>query len=86
MEHYVITYKYGNFTIAAYSRLESMNIKNIRLAPVPFAIKTECNLCIVVSDYNTLLTVINESTNYPIDKVYMAVKMSGNIVYRQLDF
>ncbi|QSX06429.1 DUF3343 domain-containing protein [Sedimentibacter sp. zth1] len=86
MEHYVITYKYGNFTMAAYSRLQSLNINNIKLAPVPFAIKTECDLCIIVNDYNTLLIVLNESTKYPVDNVYMATKMTGNLVYRLLDF
>ena len=82
MEHYVITFKYGNYTMAAYSRLQSLNISNIKLASVPFTIKTECDLCIIVYDYNTLVSVLNESVKYPVDNVYLATKMNGSFVYK----
>lgn len=82
MEHYVITFRFGNYTMAAYSRLQSLNIRNIKLASVPFAIKTECDLCIIVYDYNTLITVINESVQYPIDNVYEVTRANGSFEYR----
>ena len=82
MEHYVITFKFGNYTMAAYSRLQSLNIRNIKLASVPFAIKTECDLCIIVYDYNTLITVLNESYRYPIDNVYEVTRVNGSYVYK----
>lgn len=82
MEHYVITFRFGNYTMAAYSRLQSLNIRNIKLASVPFAIKTECDLCIIVYDYNTLITVLNESFRYPIDNVYEVTKVDGSYSYR----
>lgn len=85
MEHYVITFKFGNYTMAAYSRLQSLNIRNIKLASVPFSIKTECDLCIIVYDLYTLQTVLNESIKYPIDNVYIATRVNGTYVYRLLE-
>ncbi len=82
MEHYVITFKYGNYTMAAYSRLQNLGIKNIKLASVPFAIKTECDLCIVAYSYSTLLDVLDSSYQYPIDKVYEASKINGTYSYK----
>lgn len=85
MEHYVVTFKYGNYTMAAYSRLTSMNIKDINLISVPFSIKTECNLCIITSSYNTLINILRECENkYPVDHVYISVKVNGSYVYKML--
>lgn len=84
MEHYIITFRYGNYTMAAYSRLQSLRIKNIKLASVPFAIKTECDLCIVAYDYGTLLDVLDSSYQYPIDSVYEVSRVNGTYSYRQI--
>ncbi len=84
MEHYIITFRYGNYTMAAYSRLQSLRIKNIKLASVPFAIKTECDLCIVAYDYGTLLDVLDSSYQYPIDNVYEVSRVNGTYSYRQI--
>lgn len=82
MEHYIITFRFGNYTMAAYSRLQNLNIRNIKLASVPFAIKAECDLCIIAYDYDTLISVVEESYQYPIDSIYEASRVNGSYVYR----
>ncbi len=84
MEHYIITFRYGNYTMAAYSRLQSLGFKNIKLASVPFAIKSECDLCIVVYDYYTLLDVIDVVNQYPINSVYEVSRVNGTYFYKQI--
>ena len=82
--HYIITFRYGNYTMAAYSRLQNLGFKNIKLASVPFAIKTECDLCIVAYDYYTLLDVLDASYEYPVDSVYEASRVNGTYSYKEI--
>lgn len=84
MDYYVVTFKLGNYTMAAYSSLQNMKIRNIKLAPVPFSLKTECDLCIMVFDYNTLLKVVSEISSFPIDGVYGAERNNGIYSYTKL--
>lgn len=85
MELYIITFKHGNYTIAAFSRLENLKLNNIRLASVPFSIKSECDLCIKTNGIETLKTIIRECKGrFPIDNVYSAIKVNGVYVYKLL--
>ncbi len=85
MELYIITFKHGNYTIAAFSRLEYLKIKNIKLSPVPFTIKSECDTCIKTNDLETLKTIIRECrSRFPIDNIYSAIKVNGTYVYKLL--
>lgn len=85
MELYIITFRQGNYAIAAFSRLESLNISNIRLASVPFSIKSECDLCIKTNNTETLKLILRECKGkYLINSVYSAIKSNGTFVYKLL--
>lgn len=84
MEHYIITFRYGNYTMAAYSRLQNLGFRNIKLASVPFAIKAECDLCIIVYDYNTLLDVVDSAYQYSLHNIYEVTRENGANSYRQI--
>ncbi|MDD4779281.1 MAG: DUF3343 domain-containing protein [Tissierellia bacterium] len=85
MELYIITFKHGDYAIAAFRRLESLNIINIKLSSVPFSIKSECDLCIKTSDVETLKTILRECKGkYHINNVYSAFKVNGIYSYKLL--
>lgn len=85
MEIYIITFKQGNYTIAAFSRLENMGLKDIRLSSVPFSIKSECDLCIKTNNYEMLKSILRECRGkYPINNVYSSIKVNGTYVYKLL--
>jgi len=85
MELYIITFRHGNYAIAAFSKLESLKLKNIKLASVPFSIKSECDLCIKTNDIETLKTILREcKVKYPINNVYSAIRVNGTYVYKLL--
>ena len=85
MELYIITFKHGNYAVAAFSRLEKLNIKNIRLVSVPFSIRSECDLCIKTNDVETLKIILRECKGkYYIDNVYSSIKMNGLNSYKLL--
>lgn len=85
MELYIITFKHGNYAIAAFKRLESLNIKNIKLSSVPFSIKSECDICIKTDNIETLKTILRECKGkYHINNVYSAIKVNGVYSYKLL--
>lgn len=85
MEIYIVTFKHGNYAVAAFRRLESLNIQNIRLASVPFSIRSECDLCIKTSDIETLKTILREcKKNYCINNVYSGFRVNGVYNYKLL--
>lgn len=85
MELYIITFKNGNYAVAAFSRLEKLNLKNIKLTSVPFSIRSECDLCIKTNDVETLKIILRECRDkYPIGNVYSAIKVNGSYVYKLL--
>lgn len=85
MENYIITFKYGNYTIAAFSKLERLNLKNMKLSPVPFSIKSECNLCIKTNNIETLKIILRECEGkYPINSVYSSIFVNGAYSYKLL--
>lgn len=85
MELYIITFKHGNYAVAAFSRLEKLNLKNIRLSSVPFSIKSECDLCIKTNDVETLKIILRECKGkYYINNVYSAFKVNGTYSYKLL--
>lgn len=85
MELYIITFRHGNYTVAAFSKLENMGMRNIRLSQVPFSIKSECDLCIKTNNPETLKMIIRECRgSYPINSVYSGIKQNGMYVYKLL--
>lgn len=85
MELYIITFKHGNYTIAAYSNLEKYKLTNIKLSQTPFSIKSECDLCLKTKDLETLKLIIRECRGkFPIDNVYSTIKQNGLLVYKLL--
>lgn len=85
MEIYIITFRQGNYTIAAFSRLESLKFKDIKLSSVPFSIKSECDLCIKTNNFETLKEILRECKGkYPINNVYSSIKVNGTYVYKLL--
>lgn len=85
MELYIITFKHGNYAIAAFSKLESLKLKNIKLTSVPFSIKSECDLCIKTNNIETLKVILRECKGkYPINSVYSSIKVNGTYVYKLL--
>jgi len=85
MEVYIITFKQGNYTVAAFCRLENMGFKDIRLSSVPFSIKSECDLCIKTFNYEMLKSILRECRGkYPINNVYSSIKSNGTYLYKVL--
>ena len=85
MELYIITFKNGNYTVAAYNEFRKLNMRNIKLSPVPFAIRGECDVCIKTIDYETLKEIIRQSRGrYPVDKVYSSIRINGIQTYKIL--
>lgn len=85
MELYIITFKHGNYAVAAYNKLSGYGIRNIRLMQTPFSIKSECDLCIKAFGKEALNTVLNEcSGRNSVDNVYSAVNKNGTYVYKLL--
>lgn len=85
MELYIVTFKHGNYAVAAYSRLESIKVPNVRLASVPFSIRSECDLCIKTNNTDSLRSVIRECKGkYPIDNIYSAIRQNGTFIYKVL--
>lgn len=85
MELYIITFKHGNYTIAAFSKLESLKLKDIKLSSVPFSIKSECDLCIKTNNMETLKLILRECKGrYPINRVYSSIKANGTYAYKLL--
>lgn len=85
MELYIITFKHGNYTIAAFSRLENLKLRSVKISSVPFSIKSECDLCIKTNDIESLKTIIRECKGrFPIDNIYSAIKVNGSYVYKLL--
>ena len=85
MELYIITFKHGNYAIAAFSKLESLGLKNIKLTSVPFSIKSECDLCIKTNNIETLKVILRECKGkYQINSVYSSIKVNGAYLYKLL--
>lgn len=85
MELYIITFTNRNYAIAAFSKLENMRIKNIKLTSVPFSIKSECDICIKTNDRESLKAILRECKGkYPINNVYSSVKVNGANMYKVL--
>lgn len=85
MEQYIITFKHGNYAVAAHSRLEGYGYKNINLTQVPFSIKSECDLCLTTNDLETLKAILRECRGkYHINNVYSGIRQSGSLVYKLL--
>lgn len=82
MDIYIVTFKHGNYAVAAFSKLQSLNINNIKLSQVPFSIKSECDLCLKVYDTETLKFLLRECRGkFPVDNVYSAIRQNGNGMY-----
>jgi len=85
MELYIITFKHGNYAIAAFSKLERLKLNNVKLSSVPFSIKNECDLCIKTNDMETLKIILRECKGkYPINSIYSSIKVNGTYVYKLL--
>ncbi len=85
MEIYIITFKHGNYAVAAYNKLAGYGLKNIRLMQTPFSIKSECDLCIKTFNKETLDIILRECKGkYPVNNVYDAININGSYVYKLL--
>lgn len=84
MELYIITFKHGNYAVAAYNKLQGYGLRNIRLMQTPFSIKSECDLCIKAFGKEALNMVLNECGKYSVDNVYSAINKNGTYVYKLL--
>ena len=85
MEVYIITFKHGNYAVAAFNKLQGYGVRNMRVIQTPFSIKGECDLCIRANGNNTLNIILNECEGrYPISNVYMEAKQQGSTVYKLL--
>jgi len=85
MELYIITFKHGNYAVAAFNKLSGYGLKNIRLTQTPFSIKSECDLCIKAFSKEALNIILRECKGkYPIDNVYTSIYNNGSYVYKLL--
>ncbi|HHZ03173.1 MAG TPA: DUF3343 domain-containing protein [Tissierellia bacterium] len=85
MEVYIVTFKHGNYAIAAFNKLQGYGVKNIRLTQTPFSIKNECDLCIKVFNRDTLDIVLKECKGrFPVSNVYFGTYRNGTYVYKLL--
>lgn len=83
MELYIITFKHGNYAVAAFNKLQGYGVRNIRLSQTPFSIKSECDLCIKAYGDDTLNIVLNECRGrYLVSNVYLEVNDNGRTVYK----
>lgn len=87
MELYIITFKHGNYAVAAFNKLQGYGVRNMRLSQTPFSIKSECDLCIKAYGKNTLNVVLNEcERKYPVSNVYLEANENGGTVYKLLPY
>ncbi len=85
MELYIITYKHGNYAIAAFNKLQGYGVRNMRISQTPFSIKGECDLCIKAYGQNTLDIVLNDDKGkYTVNNVYLEETQDGKTVYKLL--
>lgn len=85
MEIYIVTFRHRDYAVAAFSKLEGYGVRNIRLASVPFSIKSECDLCIKVTDTEALKTVLRECKGKNIiNNIYSGIRVDGTFVYKLL--
>lgn len=86
MELYIITYKHGNYAIAAFNKLQGYGVRNIRISQTPFSIKGECDLCIKAYGKNTLDIVLDDDkVKHMVSNVYLEATMDGKTVYKLLN-
>jgi hypothetical protein len=87
MELYIITFKQGNYAVAAFNKLQGYGVRNIRLSPTPFSIKSECDMCIKAYGRNTLDIVLNECRGrYPVGNAYVEANDRGKTVYKLINW
>lgn len=85
MDLYIITFQHGNYALAAFSRLQGLGFKNIKLMQTPFSIKNECDLCIKVTDDKTLDLLLQECKGrFTVANVYRGMYKNGSYVYKLL--
>jgi len=85
METYIITFKHGNYAVAAFNKLNGYGLNNIRLTQTPFSIKSECDLCIKALSRESMNVILRECKGkYPIDNVYSVINNNGSYVYKLL--
>jgi hypothetical protein len=85
MEIFIITFKHGNYAVAAFSHLEKIKMGNVKLSQIPFSIKSECDLCIKTNSNETLRFILRECKGrFPVDKVYGGTRQNGVYLYKLL--
>lgn len=85
MELYIVTFKHGNYAVAAYNKLYGYGLKDIRLTQTPFSIKNECDLCIKAFSKESMNVILRESKGkYHVANVYSAINNNGSYVYKLL--
>ncbi|MFA9423612.1 MAG: DUF3343 domain-containing protein [Sedimentibacter sp.] len=83
MEIYIITFKHGNYAVAAYNKLSGYGLKNIRLMQTPFSIISECDLCIKAFSREALEIILRECQGkYPVNNVYSVINNNGSYLYK----
>lgn len=87
MDLYILTFKHGNYAVAAFNKLQGYGVKNMKLSQTPFSIKSECDLCIKAYGQNTFNIILNECRGrYPLSNVYLEVKQGEKTMYKLLPF
>lgn len=85
MEVYIVTFKHGNYAVAAFNKLQGYGLENIKLTQTPFSIRNECDLCIKAFNRDTLNIVLNECKGrFPVSNVYSGMNHNGSYVYKLL--